>query len=85
MQSFKVKSNYIDQLRNHDVVVGHLIPCFLSLLRLDQGSALEVFKLDVWGVDEFYIDCEYFPSVFSPYQYILLQYTNLEIHTPSLS
>ena len=41
------------------MVVGHLIPCFLSLLRLDQGSLLKVFKLDVWGVDEFYIDCQY--------------------------
>ena len=39
------------------MVVGHLIPCFLSLLRLDQGSLLKVFKLDVWSVDEFYIDC----------------------------
>jgi len=54
--SFKVKSNYIEQLRNHDVVVGYLIPCFLSLLRLDQGSLSKVFKLDVWGVDDFYTD-----------------------------
>ena len=59
VQSIKVKSNYIEQLRNHDMVVGHLIPCFLSLLRLDQGSLLKVFKLDVWGVDEFYIDRQY--------------------------
>jgi len=56
--SFKVKSNYIEQLRNHDVVVGYLIPCFLSLLRLDQGSLSKVFKLDVCGVDAFYIDCQ---------------------------
>ena len=41
------------------MVVGHLIPCFLSLLRLDQGSLLKVFKLDVWSVDEFYIDRQY--------------------------
>ena len=60
LQSFKVKSNYIEQLRNDGVVVGHLIPCFLSLLRLDQGSLLKVFKLDIWSVDEFYIDCQYY-------------------------
>ena len=72
MQSIKVKSNYIEQLRNHDMVVGHLIPCFLSLLRLDQGSLLKVFKLDVWGVDEFYIDCQYAsPLIFSLHAIIL--------------
>ena len=66
VQSIKVKSNYIEQLRNHDMVVGHFVPCFLSLLRLDQGSLLKVFKLDVWGVDEFFIDCQYsFPFIFS--------------------
>ena len=55
------------------MVVGHLIPCFLSLLRLDQGSSLNVFKLDVWGVDEFYIDCQYSP----PRSSSLSHYINL--------
>ncbi|KAF8156982.1 hypothetical protein B0H34DRAFT_711453 [Crassisporium funariophilum] len=54
--SFKVKSNYIEQLRNEDVVVGHFIPCFLGLLRLDKGGLLKAFKLDVWAVNVFYVD-----------------------------
>ena len=85
VQSIKVKSNYIEQLRNHDMVVGHLIPCLLSLLRLDQGSLLKVFKLDVWGVDEFYIDCQYSSPFIFMSIYFFLQYTNLEVHTASQS
>ena len=68
LQSSKVTSSYIEQLKSHDVVVEHLIPCFLSLLLLDQGSLVKVFKLDAWGVDEFYIDCQYFsPFILSYY------------------
>ena len=88
LQSFKVKSNYIEQLKNHNVVAGHLIPCFLSLLRLDQGSSVKAFKLDVWGVDDFYIDCQLFCVhllFVSLYPFTLLQYTNLGVHIPSLS
>ncbi|CAA7268465.1 unnamed protein product [Cyclocybe aegerita] len=57
--SFKVKSSYIEQLRNLDVIVGHFIPAFLSILRLDHGQGgglIKAFKLEPWGVDRFYIE-----------------------------
>ncbi|KAF8970121.1 hypothetical protein BDZ97DRAFT_1792056 [Flammula alnicola] len=54
--SFKVKSSYIEQLRNLNVVLDHFIPCFLGLLRLDQGGLVKAFKLDIWAVDQFYVD-----------------------------
>lgn len=57
-QSLKVRSSYIEQLRNLDVIVSRFIPTLLHLLRLDQGP-LKVFKLDLWAVDEFHIECTY--------------------------
>lgn len=57
-QSLKVRSSYIEQLRNLDFIVSRFIPTLLHLLRLDQGP-LKVFKLDLWAVDEFHIECTY--------------------------
>ncbi|KDR72553.1 hypothetical protein GALMADRAFT_752797 [Galerina marginata CBS 339.88] len=54
--SFKVKSNYIEQLRNLNVVINRFVPCFLGLLSLDQGGLLKAFKLSIWAVDQFYVD-----------------------------
>ncbi|KAG6844999.1 hypothetical protein H0H87_001771 [Tephrocybe sp. NHM501043] len=54
--NLKVRSSYIEQLRNLDVVVAYFIPTILTLLHLDQGPH-KAFKLDIWGVDEFYVDC----------------------------
>ncbi|KAF5380135.1 hypothetical protein D9615_006188 [Tricholomella constricta] len=53
--SLKVRSSYIEQLRNLDIVVSYFIPTILSILRLDQGP-LKVFKLDLWAVDEYHIE-----------------------------
>ncbi|KAF8899801.1 hypothetical protein CPB84DRAFT_1780009 [Gymnopilus junonius] len=53
--SFKVKSSYIEQLRNLNIIAVHFIPTLLSILRLDQGLA-KAFKLDIWAVDIFYVD-----------------------------
>ncbi|KAF8198654.1 hypothetical protein BJ912DRAFT_1055525 [Pholiota molesta] len=54
--SFKVKSSYIEQLRDLNIVVDRFVPCFLGLLRLDQGNIAKVFKLDIWAVDKFYVE-----------------------------
>ncbi|TFK41660.1 hypothetical protein BDQ12DRAFT_678315 [Crucibulum laeve] len=53
--SFKVRSSYIEQIRNLNIIVGHFIPCFLGLLQLDEGLT-KAFKLDIWAVDEFYVE-----------------------------
>ncbi|KAI8986673.1 hypothetical protein BD414DRAFT_460911 [Trametes punicea] len=53
--SLKVKSGYIDQLRDLDLVAGRLLPTVFSLLDLYGGMA-KAFKLDIWDVDEFYFD-----------------------------
>ncbi|KAF9003444.1 hypothetical protein BDQ17DRAFT_1425395 [Cyathus striatus] len=53
--SFKVRSGYIEQLRNSDIVIAHFVPCFIGLLHLDEGLT-KSFKLDIWAVDEFYIE-----------------------------
>ncbi|KAF9556293.1 hypothetical protein CPC08DRAFT_820566 [Agrocybe pediades] len=54
--SFKVRSSYIEQLRNLNVVFEHFIPCFLAILRLDRGGLQKAFKLDIWAVDYFYVE-----------------------------
>ena len=57
-QSFKVKSMYIEQLRNLDLVALRLLPSIIHLLRLDEGLNRAV-KVETWAVDEFYIPCEF--------------------------
>ncbi|KAG6901384.1 hypothetical protein C0995_012648 [Termitomyces sp. Mi166 len=53
--SLKVRSSYIEQLRNINVVVEYFIPTVLGFLRLDQGPH-KAFKLDIWAVDEFHVE-----------------------------
>ena len=55
-QSLKVRTSYIDQLRNSDVIGSYFIPGILSLLCLDIGPS-KAFKLDIWAVDEFEVQC----------------------------
>ncbi|KAG6883963.1 hypothetical protein C0993_002463 [Termitomyces sp. T159_Od127] len=55
LQSPKVRSSYIEQLRDLNVVVAYSIPTILTLLRLDQGPH-KAFKPDIWAVDEFHIE-----------------------------
>ena len=56
-QSLKVKSGYIDQLKDLDLVGSRLLPAVFGLLDLYGGMA-KAFKLEIWDVDEFYLDCE---------------------------
>ncbi|TFK64592.1 hypothetical protein BDN72DRAFT_260036 [Pluteus cervinus] len=53
--SLKVRASYIDQLRSLDILASYFFPNLLVLLRLDEGIS-KAFKLDVWGIDEFYVD-----------------------------
>ncbi|KAF8650294.1 hypothetical protein AX16_005322 [Volvariella volvacea WC 439] len=53
--SLKVRSGYIDQLRGLDILSQFFFPNLLAILQLDEGIA-KSFKLDIWGVDEFYVD-----------------------------
>ncbi|KAI9062239.1 hypothetical protein FKP32DRAFT_1593812 [Trametes sanguinea] len=53
--SLKVKSGYVDQLRELDLVGSRLLPTIFTLLDLYGGIA-KAFKLDIWDVDEFYFD-----------------------------
>ncbi|KAI0371298.1 hypothetical protein BV20DRAFT_1035310 [Pilatotrama ljubarskyi] len=53
--SLKVKSGYIDQIRDLDLVGARLLPVIFSLLELYGGIA-KAFKLDIWDLDEFYLD-----------------------------
>ncbi|KAJ3841743.1 hypothetical protein F5878DRAFT_577882 [Lentinula raphanica] len=52
--SMKVRMNYIEQIRNSNVIEEHFIPSIFSLLSLDRGI-VKAYKLDMWGVDEFYV------------------------------
>ena len=61
-QSLKVRSGYIDHLRKFEIVPRYFIPTIFSLLRLYNGMPKAV-KLDIWAVDEFYIQCN---CVFAP-------------------
>ncbi|KAJ2912917.1 hypothetical protein MD484_g7503, partial [Candolleomyces efflorescens] len=52
--SFKVKSMYIEQLRNLDLVGSRLLPAIIHLLRLD-GGLNKAVKVELCAVDEFYV------------------------------
>ncbi|KAJ3784444.1 hypothetical protein GGU10DRAFT_357775 [Lentinula aff. detonsa] len=52
--SMKVRMRYIDQLRNSSIIEEHFIPTVFSLLRLDRGI-VKAYKLDMWAVNEFYV------------------------------
>ncbi|KAJ7249410.1 hypothetical protein C8J57DRAFT_1239861 [Mycena rebaudengoi] len=52
--SLKVRLSYIDQLRTLDIIGKSFIPNLLSLLGVDQGIP-KAFKLDVWAIDEYYV------------------------------
>jgi len=51
----KVKSMYIDHLRDLDLVTEHLLPNILGILGLYGGTA-KAFKLDIWGIDDFELE-----------------------------
>ncbi|GBE89079.1 hypothetical protein SCP_1500820 [Sparassis crispa] len=53
--SLKVRSGYIDHLRDQSLVSLYFLPSILNILGL-YGGILRAFKLDVWAVDEYYLD-----------------------------
>ncbi|EMD34704.1 hypothetical protein CERSUDRAFT_116892 [Gelatoporia subvermispora B] len=59
--SLKVKSGYIDQLRDLALVSDYLLPTLLTVLGLYEGIP-RALKLDIWSIDEFYLDSYTFES-----------------------
>ncbi|KAI0305195.1 hypothetical protein B0F90DRAFT_1702407 [Multifurca ochricompacta] len=53
--SMKVKSGYSEHLQELGLVDTHLIPLILNLLQL-YGGVGKAVKLDMWSVDQFYIE-----------------------------
>lgn len=56
----KVKSGYSEHVQELGLVNTHLIPLVLNLLQLYGGTSKAV-KLDVWSVDQFYVECKTSP------------------------
>jgi hypothetical protein len=54
-QSLKVRSNYINHLRDLGIIETHFIPTVFSLLKLYDGL-IKTFKLDIWSVEEYHVD-----------------------------
>lgn len=54
-QSMKVRSGYSEHLQELGLVGTHLIPLVLNLLHLYEGVG-KAIKLDMWSVDQFYIE-----------------------------
>ncbi len=54
-QSMKVKSGYSEHLQEIGLVTTRLSPLVFNLLHLYEGVGKAV-KLDVWSVDQFYIE-----------------------------
>lgn len=52
----KVKNNYLEQLRNLEIVGSSLLPNILFMLNITGGR--NQFKLDAWEINEFYIPSE---------------------------
>ncbi|KAF8551747.1 hypothetical protein OG21DRAFT_1605114 [Imleria badia] len=53
--SMKVRSGYFNHMRSLDIVSQHFIPNIFDILGLFSGGK-QVFKLDVWAVDEFHLE-----------------------------
>lgn len=50
--------SYIDRLRSLDILASYFFPNLLGILRLDEGIT-KAFKLDIWSVDQFYVDRQF--------------------------
>ena len=55
----KVRSGYTEHLRSLELIAKHFIPLVLDALGL-YGRAGQSFKLGIWAVDEFYLECRSF-------------------------
>lgn len=56
---------YADQLKEGNLISEYFLPNIFHLLNLYEGRA-RAFKLDMWAVDEYYLDSKFspFPRVF---------------------
>ena len=54
----KVRLGYFNHMRSLGIVSQHFIPNIFDVLGLFTGGK-RVFKLDVWAVDEFYLESMY--------------------------
>lgn len=61
LQSLKVKSGYMDHLRRLSLVSDHFLPHIFAILRLHGGMSRPV-KLDIWEVDEYYLESKLYPT-----------------------
>ncbi|KAJ3553232.1 hypothetical protein NM688_g3725 [Phlebia brevispora] len=59
--SLRVKSGYLDHLRGTNLIADRFLPLIFSTLNLYDGI-LKAVKLDIWAVDEYYLDL-YAPDV----------------------
>jgi hypothetical protein len=48
-------------MRNLDIIGNIFIPNVFDILGLFSGKK-KAFKLDIWAVDDFFIDCQWFCS-----------------------
>ena len=55
VQSLRVKSGYLDHLRQTDLIAGRFIPSVFGILRLYDGLA-KAMKLDIWAVNEYFLE-----------------------------
>ena len=53
----KVKSGYSEHLQELGLVTTQLIPLVFNLFHLYEGVG-KAIKLDVWSIDQFYIECK---------------------------
>ncbi|KAH7921570.1 hypothetical protein BV22DRAFT_1096259 [Leucogyrophana mollusca] len=53
--SLKVRSSYFNHMRNLDIIATSFIPNVFDVLDLYSGGK-KAFKLDVWAVDEYYLN-----------------------------
>jgi hypothetical protein len=70
----KVKSGYSEHLQELGLVATHLIPLVLHLLQL-YGGISKAIKLDMWSVDQFYIDRKMLSILAFGSDLIFYQYT----------
>jgi hypothetical protein len=67
-------------MRSLDIISQHFIPNIFDVLGLFAGGK-RVFKLDVWAVDEFYLDSEHFQVSFQRNVHNSGQLSTLEVHS----
>jgi len=54
----KVRLGYFNHMRSLDIISQYFIPNIFDVLGLFSGGR-QVFKLDVWAVDDFHLESTY--------------------------